>query len=177
MNASRDDFRSQKLGEWATRYQSRLIMSIYQKTRNQADAQEIAQEAMTKALEKCDTEIFSKEKELTNWIFAAAKNHFIDRKRRKSSKDTTDTTLVSATAASPGDTPEYLEILSEEWAIFHDCTKRLDDLERKVLAYRLDGASHKEIVELANLGTPNHSEKALSRARRKLSNCMEASRS
>lgn len=173
MNAG-EKTQSEIIGIWAENNASRLTMSMLQKSNNLADAEEISQQALLKAMTATIAdEVLQDNNKLSAWIFTTANRLLIDRGQKKSSNETSASEHVSEVVTDSGDRPDVEQIYMEDWKRFRKCEQRLSDDERFVIWERLNGVSHKEIATVREWDSVNKSEKLQSSAKRKLKACME----
>lgn len=174
MNASEGKTQSEIIGIWAENNNSRLQMSMLQKSKNLADAEETSQQALLKAMTAhIPPEVLADGNKLSAWIFQTANRLVIDRNRKKYSGETSDAEHVSEIVTDAGDRPDDEQVYTEEWKRFRKCEEQLSDDERFVIWERLNGISHKQIANSKDWGSVNRSEKLQSSAKSKLTACME----
>lgn len=125
---------------------------------NKEEAQDIAQETFTKALERIDQ---FEGNNIEPWLYTIARNLFLDMRTRR-------TEILSE------ETPE-LEVLGHDKSIeisvdLQKCLEELDDEERELMSM-VPFHSYQEIEKELNISSANVRTK-ICRARNKLSECM-----
>ena len=125
---------------------------------NKEEAQDIAQETFTKALERIDQ---FEGNNIEPWLYTIARNLFLDMRARR-------TEILSE------ETPE-LEVLGHDKSIeisvdLQKCLEELDDEERELMSM-VPFHSYQEIEKELNISSANVRTK-ICRARNKLSECM-----
>lgn len=137
-------------------------------------AEEIAQEAILKAIETTFRD--NDQDTIVSWIYWKAKNLTIDRYRKRSSSEAADTDLVSDNAKSVNSNPLDGLIDQELKRQLKDCLELLSNTEQNVVSLVLDNYSYEEVSESIN-NSVNACHKAMSRARVKLKTCLEGKQS
>tara|TARA_B110000196_G_scaffold156453_1_gene134735 strand:+ start:961 stop:1353 length:393 start_codon:yes stop_codon:yes gene_type:complete len=126
---------------------------------NREEAQDIAQETFTKALERIDQ--FEGEN-IEPWLYTIARNLFLDLRARR-------TELLS-------DEPPEIEVLGHEEGVqisldLQYCMEKMKDNDRVLIAM-LPFSSYEDIQEELGISSANLRVKIF-RARNKLSECMD----
>ena len=125
---------------------------------NKEEAQDIAQETFTKALEKIDQ---FEGNNIETWLYTIARNLFLDMRTRR-------TEILSE------ETPE-VEVLGHDKGIeisvdLQKCLEELEEEERELMSM-VPFHSYQKIEEELNISSANVRTK-ICRARNKLSECM-----
>jgi len=153
------------------RYTTPLYNFAYRFTGNREEAQEVAQEALLKALKNVDR--FDPRYKFSSWVFRITRNHAIDRKRRKRPSSE----LNEGITADPGHadpdgggtrSPEHGAMMSEQNEMLHRALAQLGEKYREIIVlYHFSGLSYTDIAETLQIpqGTVMN---RLFRARRKL---------
>ena len=136
----------------------KIFSRCYSLTMNKEEAQDIAQETFTKALERIDQ---FEGNNIEPWLYTIARNLFLDMRTRR-------TEILSE------ETPE-LEVLGHDKSIeisvdLQKCLEELDDEERELMSM-VPFHSYQEIEKELNISSANVRTK-ICRARNKLSECM-----
>jgi RNA polymerase sigma factor (sigma-70 family) len=126
---------------------------------NREEAQDIAQETFTKALERIDQ--FEGDK-IEPWLYTIARNLFLDLRARK-------TEFLS-------DEPPEIEVLGHEEGVqisldLQNCMEKMEDNDRALIAM-LPFSSYEYIQEELGVSSANLRVKIF-RVRNKLSECMD----
>jgi RNA polymerase sigma-70 factor, ECF subfamily len=162
-------------GELVRRYSTPLYNFAYRFTGNREEAQEIAQDALLKALKNMDR--FDPRYRFSTWVYRICRNHAIDRKRRK--RPTSE--LNEGITADPGHSdpdgtgtrsPEVDAMRAEENVMLHRALATLGEKYREIIVlYHFNGLSYRDIAETLDIpqGTVMN---RLFRARNKLREAM-----
>ena len=162
-------------GELVRRYSTPLYNFAYRFTGNREEAQEIAQDALLKALKNMNR--FDPRYKFSTWVYRITRNQAIDHKRRK--RPTAE--LNEAITPDPGHTnpdgtgvrsPEVGAIRSEENKLLHRALGTLGEKYREIIVlYHFSGLSYADIATTLDIpqGTVMN---RLFRARNKLREAM-----
>lgn len=153
------------------RYTTPLYNFAYRFTGNREEAQEVAQEALLKALKNVDR--FDPRYKFSSWVFRICRNHSIDRKRRKRpAAELNEEITADPGHADPDGTgtrsPERGAMQSEQNVMLHRALEQLGEKYREIIVlYHFSGLSYTDIADTLQIpqGTVMN---RLFRARRKL---------
>ena len=161
--------------ELVRRYSTPLYNFSYRFTGNREEAQEIAQEALLKALKNMDR--FNPRYKFSSWVYRICRNLAIDRKRRKrpsselNEEITPDPGHVDPNGGGTR-SPEFGAMRSEESVLLHKALETLGEKYREIIVlYHFSGLSYADIAETLEIpqGTVMN---RLFRARNKLREAM-----
>ncbi len=153
------------------RYTTPLYNFAYRFTGNREEAQEVAQEALLKALMNVDR--FDPRYKFSSWIFRITRNHAIDRKRRKRPAAELNEEITPDPGHADPDgsgtrSPERGAMQAEQNEQLRRALARLGEKYREIIVlYHFSGLSYVDIAETLQIpqGTVMN---RLFRARRKL---------
>ena len=136
----------------------KIFSRCYALTMNKEEAQDIAQETFTKALEKIDQ---FEGNNIEPWLYTIARNLFLDMRNRRTEMLSDETLEVEVVGHD-----KSIEISLD----LQKCLDKLDDEERELMSM-VPLHSYKQIEEELKISSANVRTK-ICRARNKLSECM-----
>jgi RNA polymerase sigma factor (sigma-70 family) len=145
-----------------------VYRAAYRLARNRADAEDLVQQTCVKAIERLAE--LNESQSVKAWILTVLHNAFVDDARRARVSPITraaDAELAESAWADRAPGPEELASMVQSEERLNDAWSRLESADRALLAFRAEGYSVAEIVDIT--GIPINALYArLYRARRKL---------
>ena len=139
-------------------YEKRVYNFAYHMAQNQAQAEDVMQEAFIRVFNSIHT--FRGEANFSTWLFKIVTNVFLDERKRAKSRQTVpldefielEEDTVTRQIEDTGPTPDVVVQTRERDQLLKDAIQTLPEYQRAmVVFYHFQGKSYEEIADIMNL--------------------------
>ncbi|MCI0515332.1 RNA polymerase sigma factor [candidate division KSB1 bacterium] len=147
--------------KFVSEQQSRIYNVCFRLTGNRADAEDVAQDVLVKAIQNLNS--FQANSQLTTWLYRIAVNeslNFIKRRKRLQwlTLDFENSTLdpLPLQPASEQEQPDYLLERKELELALQQAIQQLPEKQKTAFVlHKLEGLAHQEIAEILQISVAN----------------------